>query len=110
MLAKPVLLGLGTLNLLIFFLFGVALLIAIGVPIAFSFGVATLLYFVFATRLPLSVIVGRMNEGMSSVILLTIPLFIFLGLLLKSPGSLDVWWISWPCCSAISAAASVMCS
>ncbi|MGU3663481.1 TRAP transporter large permease subunit [Methylobacterium sp. A49B] len=86
MLAKPVLLGLGTLNLLIFFLFGVALLIAIGVPIAFSFGLATLLYFVFATRLPLSVIVGRMNEGMSSVILLTIPLFIFLGLLLECTG------------------------
>ena len=86
MLAKPVLLGLGTLNLHIFFLFGVAFLIAIGVPIAFSFGLATLLYFVFATRLPLSVIAGRMNEGMSSVILLTIPLFIFLGLLLECTG------------------------
>lgn len=83
---KPVLMGLGMTNLLIFFLFGVALLIAIGVPIAFSFGFATILYFIFATRLPLTVIVGRMHEGMSSVILLTIPLFIFLGLLLECTG------------------------
>jgi tripartite ATP-independent transporter DctM subunit len=83
---KPVLMGLGMMNLLVFFLFGVALLIAIGVPIAFSFGFATILYFIFATRLPLTVIVGRMHEGMSSVILLTIPLFIFLGLLLECTG------------------------
>lgn len=83
---KPVLMGLGMMNLLLFFLFGVALLIAIGVPIAFSFGFATILYFIFATRLPLTVIVGRMHEGMSSVILLTIPLFIFLGLLLECTG------------------------
>ncbi len=49
---KPLLAGLGMTNLLIFFLFGVALLIAIGVPIAFSFGFATILYFIFATRCP----------------------------------------------------------
>ncbi|MFG1400042.1 TRAP transporter large permease [Roseixanthobacter pseudopolyaromaticivorans] len=83
---KPLLIGLGTYNLLIFFLVGVTVFIAIGVPIAFSFGLATLLYMVFCTRLPSSVIVGRMHEGMSSIILLTIPLFIFLGLLLECTG------------------------
>jgi tripartite ATP-independent transporter DctM subunit len=83
---KPLLAQLGTLNLIVFFLFGVAGLIIIGVPIAFSFGFATILYFIFATRLPLSVIVGRMHEGMSSIILLTIPLFVFLGLLLECTG------------------------
>ncbi len=57
-----------------------------GVPIAFSFGVATLLYFVLTTDLPLSVIVGRINEGMSHFILLTIPLFIFLGVQIQYTG------------------------
>jgi tripartite ATP-independent transporter DctM subunit len=85
-LSGPVMEPLGNLNLILFFGLGVIALIAIGVPIAFAFGVATLLYFLLTTDLPLSVIVGRINEGMSHFILLTIPLFIFLGLQIQYAG------------------------
>lgn len=85
-LAGPVLSGLGNLNLLLFFGLGVGVLILIGVPIAFSFGTATLAYFLLTSDLPLSVIAGRVNEGMSHFILLTIPLFIFLGYQIQYTG------------------------
>ena len=82
----PFMMPLGNLNLIVFFGIGVIVLIAMGVPIAFSFGIATLLFFVLTTDLPLSVIVGRINEGMSHFILLTIPLFIFLGVQIQYTG------------------------
>jgi tripartite ATP-independent transporter DctM subunit len=85
-LTPPFMMELGNLNLVIFFGVGVMLLIAMGVPIAFSFGTATLLYFLLTTDLPLMVIVGRINEGMSHFILLTIPLFIFLGIQIQYTG------------------------
>ena len=84
--AAPYLAGLGNINLLLFFGVGVLALIAIGVPIAFSFGTATVAYFLLTTDLPLMVIAGRINEGMSHFILLTIPLFIFLGLQIQYTG------------------------
>ncbi len=40
----------------------------------------------FSTNTPLIAIVGMMNEGMSHVILLSIPMFVFLGLLLTATG------------------------
>lgn len=83
---NPVMAGLGNFNLLIFFGLGVGALIVIGVPIAFAFGAATLAYFVLTSQLPLVVIVGRINEGMSQYILLTIPLFIFLGAQIQYTG------------------------
>ncbi len=82
----PLLEDAGNLNLLIFFGAGVGILIVVGVPIAFAFGAATLSYFIFTTDLPLTVIVGRVNEGLSGFILLTIPLFILLGLLIQATG------------------------
>ena len=82
----PVLMPLGNLNLILFFGVGIGILISIGVPIAFSFGSATLLYFLLTTDLPPVVIVGRINEGMSHFILLTIPLFIFLGAQIQYTG------------------------
>ncbi len=82
----PFMMDLGNLNLLLFFGVGVIGLIMMGLPIAFSFGTATLLYFLLTTDLPVSVIVGRINEGMSHFILLTIPLFIFLGLQIQYTG------------------------
>lgn len=85
-LAPPFLAGLGNLNLLLFFGIGVITLIVIGVPIAFSFGAATVCYFALSSDLPLTVIVGRINEGMSHFILLTIPLFIFLGIQIQYTG------------------------
>jgi tripartite ATP-independent transporter DctM subunit len=85
-LARPALLALGNLNLLIFFVGVVALCVASGVPIAFAFGVATLSYLAIATHVPLTIVVSRMDEGMSSLVLLSVPLFVFLGLLIEMTG------------------------
>jgi tripartite ATP-independent transporter DctM subunit len=56
------------------------------VPIAFAFGLAIFGYLALTTRTPLLVLVGRMDEGMSHLILLAVPLFIFLGLLIEMTG------------------------
>ena len=85
-LGAPALKAMGHWNLVVFF---VALLMAAvlaGVPIGFAFGLATLSYLATATRAPLSVLVGRIDEGTSSLILLAVPLFIFLGGLIEMTG------------------------
>ncbi len=84
--ARPLFMGLGNWNLAIFFVLGVAALVAGGVPIAFAFGIATVGYVALATRAPLTVIVSRMDEGMSHLLLLSIPLFVFLGILIDMTG------------------------
>lgn len=84
--ARPWLLSLGRINLVIFFLGVVPFTVLAGLPIAFSFGVATLGYLAVATHLPTSVIVARLEAGMSNLILLSIPLFVFLGYLLEITG------------------------
>ena len=43
-------------------------------------------YLALATQTPLTVLVGRMDEGMSHLILLAVPLFVFLGLLIEMTG------------------------
>jgi tripartite ATP-independent transporter DctM subunit len=78
--------GLGNLNLVLFFVVLVGACVAIGVPIAFSFGLGTLSYLAIVTTVPLSTVVGRMQEGVSNVVLLAVPLFIFLGLLMETAG------------------------
>ncbi|MEM5386673.1 TRAP transporter large permease subunit [Paraburkholderia phymatum] len=83
---SPVLHDLGNVNLLIFFVGLVALCVLSGVPIAFSFGLATFGYLALTTSTPLSVVVGRMDEGMSHLILLSVPLFVFLGQLIEMTG------------------------
>jgi tripartite ATP-independent transporter DctM subunit len=85
-LAKPWLLTLGKLNLIIFFLVIVPLTVFSGIPIAFSFGMATFGYLALATRISTSVLVARLDAGMSHFILLSIPLFVFLGLLIEMTG------------------------
>jgi tripartite ATP-independent transporter DctM subunit len=85
-LARPMLLGLGQVNLLIFFVGLVAVCVAMGVPIAFAFGIATVGYLALTTRIPLTVVVSRMDEGMSHIILLSVPLFVFLGGLIEVTG------------------------
>jgi tripartite ATP-independent transporter DctM subunit len=85
-LAKPLLLGLGRFNLVIFFLVVVPVTVFAGIPIAFSFGVATFGYLALATRISTSVLVARLDAGMSHFILLSIPLFVFLGLLIEMTG------------------------
>ena len=85
-LVGPSLKGLGNWNLLVFFVFGVGALVLLGVPIAFSFGLATFAYLGLTTSTPVVVVVGRMDEGMSHLILLAVPLFVFLGLLIEMTG------------------------
>jgi tripartite ATP-independent transporter DctM subunit len=80
---KPVFQDLGNYNLLIFFVAMVAFCVFAGVPIAFSFGIATFAYLALSTDVPLVTLVGRMDEGMSHLILLAVPLFVFLGLLIE---------------------------
>ena len=86
LLARPWLLGLGNWNLLIFFLGLVAICVGLGVPIAFAFGVSTLSYLALTTEVPLVIVVNRMDGGMSGLILLSVPLFVFLGLLMEWAG------------------------
>jgi tripartite ATP-independent transporter DctM subunit len=85
-LARPLLLGLGRFNLVIFFLGVVPFTVFAGLPIAYSFGVATFGYLSLATHMPTSVVVARLEAGMSNLILLSIPLFVFLGYLLEITG------------------------
>jgi tripartite ATP-independent transporter DctM subunit len=73
-------------QLLIFFVGVVGILVTLGVPIAACFGYATAGYLVIVADVDLEVIANRLNEGMSHLILLAVPLFIFLGLLLDSTG------------------------
>jgi tripartite ATP-independent transporter DctM subunit len=77
---------LGRLNLLIFFVGVAAGSVFAGIPIAFAFGLGTFGYLALGTETPLPVIVGRMDEGMSHLILLAVPLFVFLGLLIEMTG------------------------
>jgi len=85
-LASPVLMELGNYNLLIFFVGVVSVTVLAGVPIAFAFGLATVGYITVTTDVPVLVVVGRMDEGMSHLILLAVPLFVFLGLLIEMTG------------------------
>jgi tripartite ATP-independent transporter DctM subunit len=85
-LLRPALEDLGNLNLLIFFVGIVACLVFAGVPIAFAFGLATFGYQALTTETPIVVVVGRIEEGMSHLILLSVPLFVFLGLLIEMTG------------------------
>jgi tripartite ATP-independent transporter DctM subunit len=84
--AGPLLAPLGKLNLIIFFVGIVAACVFAGVPIAFSFGLSTFAYLALTTHTPMLVMVGRLDEGMSHLILLAVPLFIFLGALIEMTG------------------------
>jgi len=85
-LLVPVFASLGNINLLIFFVGITACTVFLGFPIAIAFGLATVSYLALTTSMPLIVVVGRMDEGMSHLILLAVPLFVFLGLLIEMTG------------------------
>jgi tripartite ATP-independent transporter DctM subunit len=84
--AQPLLRPLGNLNLVIFFVGLVAFCVFAGVPIAFAFGLSIFSYLALTTHTPTMVLIGRMDEGMSHLILLAVPLFVFLGLLIEMTG------------------------
>jgi tripartite ATP-independent transporter DctM subunit len=78
--------GIGNWNLVIFFAFLLGTGVLLGVPIAFCFGLATVAFLLCVTSTPLAVVSGRIDEGMSSLILLAVPLFILLGHLVEMTG------------------------
>jgi tripartite ATP-independent transporter DctM subunit len=82
----PLLREFGNWNLVLFFVLLLGAGVLLSVPIGFSFGLATLGYLATLTRTPLTVVVSRMDEGMSSLILLAVPLFVFLGQLIEMTG------------------------
>jgi len=82
----PWLKALGNWNLVLFFVALLGAGVLLSVPIGFAFGLATLAYLATLTRTPLTIVVSRMDEGMSSLILLAVPLFVFLGLLIEMTG------------------------
>src|SRR5271166_1642990 len=83
-LGEPIFRQLGNLNLLVFFVGVVAATVFVGVPIAFALAIFG--YLALTTQTPLMVLIGRMDEGMSHLILLAVPLFVFLGLLIEMTG------------------------
>jgi len=78
--------ALGNWNLVIFFVVAVVFMVVIGVPIMVAFGLSTVAYLSTVTLTPMLVVMGRIDEGMSSLILLAIPLFVFLGALIEAMG------------------------
>ncbi|MDH2328156.1 TRAP transporter large permease subunit [Cereibacter sp. SYSU M97828] len=85
-LISPALPGLGYGNIFIFLVVFVAVFLALGVPIAFCFGLGALTFLTFTTTMPTMVLVGRMDEGMSSLVLLSVPIFVMLGCILDATG------------------------
>ncbi len=85
-LLKPFLMAIGNYKLLVFFVLLVGAGVLAGAPIAFVFAIATFAFLAITTRTPLTVVVSRIDEGMSHIILLAVPLFVFLGLLIEATG------------------------
>jgi tripartite ATP-independent transporter DctM subunit len=77
---------LGNLSIVLFLIGFVAVTLVAGVPIAFCFGVGTVSYLAFSTHIPIGVMIGRMDEGMSSLILVSVPIFVLLGCVLDATG------------------------
>lgn len=85
-LAAPVLKQSQGLSILIFLVGFVGICLVAGVPIAFCFGLGTVSFLAFASNAPLMVVVSRMDEGMSSIILISVPIFVLLGCVLDATG------------------------
>jgi len=85
-LAAPVLAAMGNYRLIVFFVILVGGAVLLGIPIAFAFGVGTCAYIMLSGRTPLTVLIGRIDEGISHSILLAVPLFVLLGYLMELTG------------------------
>lgn len=77
---------LGLYNIVIFLVIVVALCLAAGVPIAFCFGLGAVCYLAFTTDVPLLVVLGRIDEGMANIVLVSVPIFVLLGCVLDATG------------------------
>ena len=78
--------SLGLFNILIFLTGLVALCLVAGVPIAFCFGCGVMCFLAFTSQVPLGVIVGRIDEGMANLVLVSVPIFVLLGCVLDATG------------------------
>jgi tripartite ATP-independent transporter DctM subunit len=83
---SPALVKAGNIKLVLFLVVFVVVALVAGVPIAFCFGIGTVSYLAFATQAPTLVMIGRMDEGMSALILLSVPIFVLLGCILDATG------------------------
>ena len=59
---------------------------AMGIPIAFVFGISSIVYFVFLSHIPLTMIGLQLYNGVDSFVLLAIPFFILAGQLMNRTG------------------------
>ena len=84
--AAPTLTAMGQSALIVFFIGLLGVAVMSGVPIAFAFSLSTAAYLLTCTSTPLAVVVGRMDEGMSTLILLAVPMFVLLGQLVHTTG------------------------
>jgi tripartite ATP-independent transporter DctM subunit len=83
---SPTLQALGNINIPIFLIGFVAVCLVAGVPIAFCFGIGTMCFIAFGTTIPMEVMINRMDEGMSSLVLVSVPIFVLLGCVLDATG------------------------
>ena len=84
--AAPLLKAMGNWNLVVFFIGLLGAAVVTGMPIAFGFAMSTVAYLLATTSTPVSIVIGRLDEGMSSLILLAVPLFVLLGQLMEMTG------------------------
>lgn len=84
--AENILYEIGNWTLVVFFVGIVGICIVGGVPIAFAFAIATIAYINFTSSTPLSIVISQMDQGMASIELLAVPMFVVLGLLLELSG------------------------
>lgn len=63
-----------------------AVLVMLGLPIAFAMGISSLITVLFQGGIPLNLIVHRTVMGVDSFVLLAIPLFIFAGTIMEQGG------------------------
>ena len=59
---------------------------AMGIPIAFVFGIGSIIYFIFISDIPITMIGQQLYNGVDSFVLLAIPFFILAGQLMNRTG------------------------
>jgi len=59
---------------------------AMGIPIAFVFGIGSIIYFIFISNIPITIIGQQLYNGVDSFVLLAIPFFILAGQLMNRTG------------------------
>ncbi|HEY0798909.1 MAG TPA: TRAP transporter large permease subunit, partial [Candidatus Baltobacteraceae bacterium] len=87
-IGKPLLLSLGNAGL-VFFALLLGMGVALGVPVAFCFGLATLAYVSSMAGLPLDDVIVHFDRALSAPVLLAVPLLIVVGYAVHVSGMLQ---------------------